>query len=305
MVNFGLNAAAILGIVLAVAGAGLYFVRSVRPELSRDYDIFFAAVGVVCGFILLTNGWRLDPILQFGQFLLASTTIFFAFESLRLRGAATEQARRNTPIVDNERPVSRAYREAELDELEPYEEDEERYERRRLRGYQDPRSSRRNGYETEDPRSLRSRNETEDPRSLRSRNSSDRYSSGERSSARERPRRPRPSSSAPDRYTQYEQYDRGNTDDWSDNSPPPSRRPRRPRPEVDSYSTTSRTRNRGLNPLELGTSYEPDEQDISTDDDYADYKPLDDQGRDESGSQRPDRDRPNIDPPIDERDYDY
>ena len=41
MVNFGLNAAAILGLFLAVAGAGLFFLRSVRPELARDYDIFF------------------------------------------------------------------------------------------------------------------------------------------------------------------------------------------------------------------------------------------------------------------------
>lgn len=40
MVNFGLNSASILGIFLAVAGAGLYFLRSIRPELSRDHDIF-------------------------------------------------------------------------------------------------------------------------------------------------------------------------------------------------------------------------------------------------------------------------
>ena len=39
-VNFGANSASILGIFLAVAGAALYFLRSVRPELSRDQDIF-------------------------------------------------------------------------------------------------------------------------------------------------------------------------------------------------------------------------------------------------------------------------
>ncbi|WP_267384541.1 Ycf66 family protein [Cyanobacterium sp. uoEpiScrs1] len=144
MVNFGLNSASILGIFLAVAGAGLYFLRSVRPELSRDHDIFFAAVGLLCGLILLFQGWRLDPILQFGQFLLTGSAIFFAVETIRLRGATTEQAKRNFPIVDNERRVSktRVYTEAELDRLEPYEEETKYTSNRRLRGYEEPRSSR-------------------------------------------------------------------------------------------------------------------------------------------------------------------
>ncbi|MGB5714257.1 MAG: Ycf66 family protein, partial [Waterburya sp.] len=144
MVNFGLNAAAILGLFLAVAGAGLFFLRSIRPELARDYDIFFAAVGLLCGIILLFNGWRLDPILQFGQFLLTGTAIFFAFESIRMRGVATEQARRNTTTVDRDRPVSRTrvYTEAELDKIDPYdnvyEGAEPNYSSPRLRGYDDP-----------------------------------------------------------------------------------------------------------------------------------------------------------------------
>lgn len=121
MVNVGLNPGAMLGIVLFVAGAGLYFLRSVRPELARDHDIFFMAVAVLSGGILFFQGWRLDPILTFGQFLLTGSAIFFAVESIRLRGLATAQAKRNTPIVDDERPVSRVYR-AELDELEPDEE---------------------------------------------------------------------------------------------------------------------------------------------------------------------------------------
>ena len=46
MVNLGLNLSSLLGIILAVAGAGLYFLRSWRPKLARDHDIFFAAVGL-------------------------------------------------------------------------------------------------------------------------------------------------------------------------------------------------------------------------------------------------------------------
>ncbi|GAB4347251.1 MAG: hypothetical protein Fur0042_13440 [Cyanophyceae cyanobacterium] len=120
MVNVGFSWGSLIGIMLAVAGAALYFLRSVRPGLARDYDIFFAAVGLLCGGILFFNSWRLDPILQFSQFLLAGSTIFFAYESIRLRGVATEQAKRSAPPVsyEDDRPVSRVYR-AELDELEP------------------------------------------------------------------------------------------------------------------------------------------------------------------------------------------
>ncbi len=107
MVNASLNWASIVGIVLAVCGAGLYFLRSFKPALARDYDVFFAAIGLLCGGILFFQGWRLDPILQFGQFLLAGTTVFFAYESVRLRGVATDQARRSSYFDDEpELPMS-------------------------------------------------------------------------------------------------------------------------------------------------------------------------------------------------------
>ena len=53
---------------------------------------------------IIFSGWRLDPILQFGQFLLAGTTVFFAYESVRLRGVATDQARRSSYFDDD--PIS-------------------------------------------------------------------------------------------------------------------------------------------------------------------------------------------------------
>jgi len=104
VVNASLNWASIVGIVLAVCGGGLYFLRSFKPALARDYDVFFAAIGLLCGGILFFQGWRLDPILQFGQFLLAGTTVFFAYESVRLRGVATDQARRSSYFEDE--PIS-------------------------------------------------------------------------------------------------------------------------------------------------------------------------------------------------------
>jgi len=104
VVNASLNWASIVGIVLAVCGGGLYFLRSFKPALARDYDVFFAAIGLLCGGILFFQGWRLDPILQFGQFLLAGTTVFFAYESVRLRGVATDQARRTSYFDDDPIP---------------------------------------------------------------------------------------------------------------------------------------------------------------------------------------------------------
>jgi len=120
---YGFGVGSLLGVGLVFCGLALYLLRSMRPNLARDHDIFFAAVSLLCGGILFFQGWRLDPILQFGQFLMTGTAIFFAVESIRLRGIVTQQAKRTTPIVDEERPVSSNYRtyDAELEEIEPYE----------------------------------------------------------------------------------------------------------------------------------------------------------------------------------------
>lgn len=317
MVNFGLNSASILGIFLAVAGASLYFLRSVRPELSRDHDIFFAAVGLLCGFILLFQGWRLDPILQFGQFLLTGSTIFFAVESIRLRKVATEQARRNTPTVDKERPVSRTrvYREEEFEKNRGrsipdaydnvYEGAAPNYDSPRLRGYDDPqpRSPR--------PRSLRD----EEPRS-RTRPRPDRYAEGTVEPTRRRSKNVPPRRNTRDIYDDRARRDswdeqvynndtrssaRGDrlSQDWDDypEEPFPSpaeRRPnpnRRPKPDLEkrdrnysrSYSNedlgTSYDEGLGTSYEEdLGNSYEDDRDVIATD--YVEYQPLENLGSD-------------------------
>ncbi|NDJ16141.1 hypothetical protein GS601_02370 [Myxacorys almedinensis A] len=118
-VAFQFNLASVTGIVLAVGGAALYAVRSLRPHLSRDHDIFFSAVGLLCGLILIFYGWRFDPIMQFGQVLLSGSAIFFVVENLRLRQVSTEQAKRGAPIVDTERPVSRVYQ-ADFDDRDMF-----------------------------------------------------------------------------------------------------------------------------------------------------------------------------------------
>lgn len=166
MVNVGLGWSSFVGLCLVVAGVALYALRSLRPNLARDHDIFFSAVALVCGGILFFNGWRQDPILQFGQFLLTGSAIFFAYDSIRLRGIVTQQAKRTAPIVDEERPVSSSYRtyddsyEAELEELEPV---EEYPPTRRIPGTRESRRPTRDAYEDETRRPTSRRSSSSRP----------------------------------------------------------------------------------------------------------------------------------------------
>ncbi|MCW6035801.1 Ycf66 family protein [Spirulina subsalsa FACHB-351] len=294
MVNFGWNSASILGLFLAVAGAGLYFLRSVRPELSRDYDIFFSAVGLACGIILLTQGWRLDPILQFGQFLLALSTVFFAFETIRLRGLATEQAKRSTPVVDEDRPVSRsyqAYREPDYDQIEAYA--EERYTNpRQLRGTKDSRSSRREAYEAEPPRSRRSR-PSERPSAERpsaERPSAERPSAERRSRRSSRPTPPSSERYSPtdpytDPYSSTDSYDAWGDDYGSSEGAYSARRPRRS--PTDEPPTERSRSSRSSSNRESGSRRYQDEEPAPYVD-YVDYQPYDSTEDDysESGEDR-------------------
>ncbi|MBD2665381.1 Ycf66 family protein [Richelia sinica FACHB-800] len=275
-VNFGANSASILGIFLAVAGAALYFLRSVRPELSRDQDIFFAAVGLLCGFILVFQGWRLDPILQFGQLLLVGTTVFFAVESIRLRSIATQQAKRNTPIVDDERDVSgrysyskrRNYQEAEMDaDLEPlpYYDEEDRPVRRRIPGSKEERSQRDDYYEDEAPRRAERR-------------------SREKPETTERKRRPtnsRPVTRSPEIEDEdnwgssaREVNDWDNTSGQDETRKPSRRTSNRPqRPEVSEDDVTPRTTRKRRRPVDSNPRRSLDDDEaIPTD--YVPYNPI-------------------------------
>ncbi len=269
-VNFGGSPASLLGIVLAVAGAGLYFLRSVRPELARDHDIFFAAVGLLCGFILIFQGWRLDPILQFGQLLLTGTTVFFAVESIRLRGVATEQAKRNTRIVDEDRPVSSRYKyEAELDDdLEPLEE----YIPRQIRGSREVSRGRTDEYEDEAPRSYR-RDEYDDETPRRS---SRRVNSAGLGQSDKPPRkRSNRSVSRPQERPEADEWGspKRSDEDWDSSSR--SKSPRTgsndsSRLEKRNSDVTPRPRKR--RPLQDSSRKESDEDATPTD--YVDYKPV-------------------------------
>jgi Ycf66 protein N-terminus len=286
-VNFGANSASILGIFLAVAGAALYFLRTVRPELSRDQDIFFAAVGLLCGFILVFQGWRLDPILQFGQLLLVGTTVFFAVESIRLRSIATQQAKRNTPIVDEDRPVSDRYSyndrrkyqaemDADLDPL-PYEDEEERPVRARIRGSRDEISTRDNYYEEQPPRRSERRNTSS--------------SSSEKQTPSDRTRR-RTSGRPVNRPSETSEEENWGSssrqvDDWESSGGEvrkPSRRNNNGSQRPESREDDVAPRPRRRRPPTDSTPRRPREDDEAIPTDYVPYNPVEmpNEGRDNS-----------------------
>ncbi len=107
MINIGGNPLMImLAIIAALGGVGLYFVRNLRPELARDHDIFFSAIALVYGIIVLAFNFRMEITTQLAQVLVVAFGGWFAIESLVLRQALANQARRSSipPIGEDEPP---------------------------------------------------------------------------------------------------------------------------------------------------------------------------------------------------------
>lgn len=93
-VNIGLNVASLLGIIYVLLGA-IYSIIMVFFLVQRAtrltswalslyiiQAIFIPALMLLSGFILIFQGWRLDPILQFGQFLSFFVIIYFAIKDI-------------------------------------------------------------------------------------------------------------------------------------------------------------------------------------------------------------------------------
>lgn len=97
MIHIEFGPSTIVGIGLGIVGILLYILRAKRPGISRDYDLFFSSIGLLCGGILMFQGWRLDPILLLCQLLSSGTAIFFIAESVWLRNKKI-QRQNNMPL---------------------------------------------------------------------------------------------------------------------------------------------------------------------------------------------------------------
>nr|YP_011007590.1 hypothetical protein V2497_pgp070 [Syringoderma abyssicola]WAM65019.1 hypothetical protein [Syringoderma abyssicola] len=98
MINIVFGANFVLGLVIIIGVLILYFLRVVRPELSRDEDIFFTTLGLIYGSILIIHGWRLDPILLFSQVLLVSISLAAGWENIRLRGLIAKKIKEQLKV---------------------------------------------------------------------------------------------------------------------------------------------------------------------------------------------------------------
>lgn len=93
MVSFGINYASFLGIFLMLFGISLIplGLRLRQPFRVGNLiqDIIIALVYLLCGFILVFHGWRLDPILHFCQLLLTFSTVYWALKDLLYRSSTS------------------------------------------------------------------------------------------------------------------------------------------------------------------------------------------------------------------------
>ena len=86
MINISFGPNIFLGIFVSLAVFILYFLRTVKPDIARDEDIFFSTVSFLYSLILIVHGWRLDPILLFSQVLIILAVLIAGWENVRLRG---------------------------------------------------------------------------------------------------------------------------------------------------------------------------------------------------------------------------
>jgi len=85
MVNVDVSPSVILGVGLIGSGVSLWQIRQTKPWISKDYDVVISCISLLVGGILIFQGWRLDPLLLFGQLMTTGAALSFAVEALRLR----------------------------------------------------------------------------------------------------------------------------------------------------------------------------------------------------------------------------
>ena len=93
-VNFGLNTASLLGMLYIIFGIFymIFMVTLLFRRANSLHGIAFViyllqallipSIMFLVGFIFVFQGWRLDPILQFAQFLLTLLIIYFVVKDL-------------------------------------------------------------------------------------------------------------------------------------------------------------------------------------------------------------------------------
>ena len=93
MINFSFGPNIFLGIIVSFGVLILYFLRNVKPDVAKKISSSLATIGLLYSCILMVHGWRLDPILLFGQVLIIVTVLVAGWENIRLRGLIANMAK--------------------------------------------------------------------------------------------------------------------------------------------------------------------------------------------------------------------
>lgn len=110
MINITFGTSLFLSLISGIAILLFYGVRRVRPELSRDEDLFFVTIAFFYSGILGVHGWRLDPILLFSQVLVIILLVFAIWENIRLRGILmTRKTGKKTIANKSRRNINNSY----------------------------------------------------------------------------------------------------------------------------------------------------------------------------------------------------
>ena len=86
MINFNFVSNIFLVIFLSFKVLVLYFLRNVKPIVSRNKQVFFETSGLLYSCTLIIHGERLDSILFFSQSLILIIVLIIGWENIRLRG---------------------------------------------------------------------------------------------------------------------------------------------------------------------------------------------------------------------------
>ena len=93
MINISYSPSFLLSVLLIIGLLLFYSLKIIRPEVSKEEDIFLTSLGLLYSCILIIHGWRLDPILFFSQVLLVVFVLAVGWENIRLRGLIANMAR--------------------------------------------------------------------------------------------------------------------------------------------------------------------------------------------------------------------
>lgn len=88
MASFGTPAALLFGLILLTGGLGLLLMGRFKPDLKRDSDNIYAAIGILCGLISIIEFQKIDVGMSLYMMLMTGSAFVLMWDNIRKRSAA-------------------------------------------------------------------------------------------------------------------------------------------------------------------------------------------------------------------------